>query len=300
MTGFKTKKAAREAGYHPASYWRVNRDGVRRCPKRNAVPVRVKGEAFFSESQCEEMFSETAGNRRGLKLLENAEPVDTIGWSPEGGGSVTFDIYRFSDFFEAKKRRQIPPKEVDPLLAIFTVNKAAKRYRDAAQSAYQQKEHGLSKANKYKKESLYQLKDKGIKYAHHNGLIDLVGRHGAFALYRGGGFCFHSYMIPKGANPDPVAGDSIEETFKIPSQSKAKTEPRLKDAVFTLETLADIEGFEVLPKLEFPEKEYHREPVDDSPDECPQCGHQDISIEINQRDYSERCECLGCGFIWRD
>ncbi len=88
---FRTKKAAREAGYRTAKNWQSG--WPRLTPRRDAQPVVVKGEAFFSEADCEEILSKTAAIKRGLKIKPDAVAVKTCYSSDYG----RYDVYRISD-----------------------------------------------------------------------------------------------------------------------------------------------------------------------------------------------------------
>jgi len=114
-----------------------------------------------------------------------------------------------------KGRRVQQPQVVDLLAAIFTVNRAAKRCRDAAQSLYQKSArgprrwrsspnlHGLAQARREQKETLYELKDCGIAVAF-NGT---------------------------------ATGQVVDEFLKVESKPKGRGEMRLKDAMHTLQKL---------------------------------------------------------------
>lgn len=100
---FKTKKAAREAGFQNTTDWRKLRRNAKLYtvpfalePRRDAEPTMVKGEAFYTMEQCEQLISRTAGRRRGLRLKPGAEPVTERGC--HFGTAVWFDLYRLSDF----------------------------------------------------------------------------------------------------------------------------------------------------------------------------------------------------------
>ena len=58
--------------------------------------------------------------------------------------------------------KTIPPTTIDLLLAVFTVNKSAKRYRNRARSNFSKGQHGFAGHARTTKEHLYALKDKGI------------------------------------------------------------------------------------------------------------------------------------------
>lgn len=235
---FQTKKAAREAGWKTEAEWmrRDYKTGRRQMiPKRDATPIIVKGEEFYSIHDCEKLCCITLARRSGLVPTDDAEP-EMYAYSYSHEACFHYPLYRESDFRPVRTVRKIPPVEIDLLLAIFTVNKSAKRYRDAARKAYEAWVFGFATAHRKKKESLYELKDKGISVAFRDGRLRFIGRQGSFAVYAGGGYCFHSLLVPEGQCSEP--GDTSD--IFIESAPKSSSEARLKDAVFTLSQLPKV------------------------------------------------------------
>ena len=147
----------------------------------------------------------------------------------------------------SRDRLDRPAEEVDLLLAIFTVNKTAKRYRDAASRHYQRRQHGFAGDASSKKHSLYRLKDLGIMSAHQLGRLSFLATHGNLAVYRGEGYCFHSYLLPADALPLENEASQSSPVF-IEATPKGGTEARLKDAKLTLTGLPNSEaGYRRLP-----------------------------------------------------
>lgn len=237
---FKTKKAARAAGLKLFSEWIVQPYLVPRCGE---VPYVVKGDEFFSKEQCEELLAQTAAGKRGLKLKTCARPITS-----KRGRSMQYKVYRLSDFEPKRVVKEVPAEKIDTLLATFTVNRATKRYRDAAASYYGQGLHGFAGYSRRTKEHLYRLKEAGISWAFKNSLLDFVGIHGSLALYRGSGYCFHSVLVPVEA---PIQELSDEQFFKE-AQPKECGEAKQKDAVHTLQQLPEPTGFRRLdpPRVE--------------------------------------------------
>lgn len=134
---FKTKKAAKEAGYRTGEQWQSFHHGCK-TPKRGATPVLVKGEEFYREQDCEEMLSATAAKKRGMRVRKNAVAVTEKRWERR-----TYPVFRISDCEPKQARQEIPPVDIDPLKAILAVNRAAKRYRDSSQSHYHNNQHGF-------------------------------------------------------------------------------------------------------------------------------------------------------------
>lgn len=234
----KTKKAARAAGYQTLDETLVGY----RIPRLCEQPLIVKSTEFWAEDQLEEVLSITAGRKRLLTLRRAAQPVAA---KFSRRYRFYFKVYRRSDFKAAVQRLPRAPVAVDLLKAIFTVNRSAKRYRDAASAHYSHRKHAFARAAKETKEALYELKDDGIATAYRLGRIAYVGLAGGLAVYRGEGYCFHSTLIPEGVELTEV--DASDPIF-VESKARTKDEPRLKDAVFTLEKLdPDFTGFDVLP-----------------------------------------------------
>lgn len=210
-------------------------------PKRSATPTVIKGEAFFTADQLEELVSATEAGRRGLRVPDHGEPVRSLTRRVgEGGGrSVTYFVFRVSDCVRKRQYRTIPPKRIDLLVAIFAVSKAAKRQRDAAEKQYNQNNYGFATLAKLTKKALYLLKDCGIAEAVKQGRLRFSGTHGRLAIYTGEGYCFHSTLLPIEAH----APAHDEPPVRQETAPRKSIEPRLKDAKFTLEMLPSPEGF---------------------------------------------------------
>jgi len=103
---------------------------------------------------------------------------------------------RERDKWQQRAERKLEPVAVDLLAAIVSVNRSAKRYRDAAQKCYALKKHGFARQGRVTKEELYALKDRGIAEAFRLGRITPVLRKGGLIEYRGEGYCFHSTLLP--------------------------------------------------------------------------------------------------------
>lgn len=232
----KTYKAAKNNGLKTAQQWVT--DFL--YPRRDAIGVHVKDRVFFEESECEEILSRSEAGRRGMRLKANEIPVGSK-HTQRFGRSLRYDVFRVSSFEQKPQRKEIPAQQIDLLLAIFTVNKSAKRYRDSAQSQYQHGNHGFAGHSRSTKEWLYDLKDAGIAQAFAEGLLQLEASHGGMAVYRGGGYCFHSFLVPEG-----VEYKASDDTFEKEASPKTAREARLKDAEFTLAQLSTPTAFERL------------------------------------------------------
>lgn len=245
---FPTKKAAKEAGYLTRSDWARHRGHGSHphphAPRRDAQPVVVKDEEFFHFSDCEKLVSRTEAKRRGLVVPSDLEPV-TYDLTPWGRSArKSFPLFRPSDcVVKVKRSRQVsPPAKIDLLLAIYTVNKAAKRRRDAAEHHYRRSRHGLAGLARRTKEELYALKDLGIVAAVQCGRINFVKFHGDWAYYQGEGYSFHSSLVPQGSGPAAAPPQSSEEVvIRVAATPKGRGEARLMDARYTLQEIDSSE-----------------------------------------------------------
>ena len=284
---FKTKKAAKAAGLRTQLKWSKRQqkaDGGYRppvIPRKSAVPIVVKGEEFFRFEDCEELVSRPEARRRGLSVPRNAHPAGLARYPVRMTGVAEYDLFRLSDCVPKRKVRQTPPTEVDILLAVFTVNRAAKRYRDAAQTHYRGRRHGLAQHAKRVKGTLYELKEDGIRFAYGEGRLQFVGPHANLAVYRGEGYCFHSCLVPEDV-PMPKGEELQEDALFVESAPRGTGEARLKDATSTLKGIyLDQMVFKRLPRPEFSretlpadveewreDREYEEECEEDDWDEC--------------------------------
>jgi hypothetical protein len=173
-------------------------------------------------------------------------------------GSVVRAAEQTEDWSKARDRRERAAarrdehRHVDLLAAIFTVNRAAKRQRDLAQTYYQRGMHGFAGSSKDRKQGYYELKDRGIVAAHGAGRLTCAFRHGGLYLWTGEGYSFHSTLKPEGAEvPELPLGDG-EEHFFVEAKPKGTKEPRLTDALRTLDGCAapDLSRYERAPSPE--------------------------------------------------
>jgi hypothetical protein len=183
---------------------------------------------------------ESGWTRNQIKHLGEADLVLRVGWGNR------YHWLRDRTAIKPPKRKAPTPIEVDVLAAIFTVNRAAKRYRDAAQSLYKKRAHGLSGYSKRRKEELYELKDAGIVHAYLAGHLQYCGVHGSLAIYRGEGYCFHSTLQPS-EHADAQSGMRDSAPFFVEAKPKGLSESRLIDALLTLSKLPlTMNGFNYL------------------------------------------------------
>jgi hypothetical protein len=135
-----------------------------------------------------------------------------------------------------KGERQVrPPERIDLLQSLHSVAQAAKRYRDAASAFHRSRDFKNATANRKRKEDCYALKDRGIVAAFRASRIEAVEVRGAFTHYRGEGYSFHSYMRPRFMILPELLPDAWP--LKVKARPTEAGEPRLKDAMHTLELL---------------------------------------------------------------
>ena len=159
-------------------------------------PLVVKGTEFYRRENCEAAGTPNWFRKEMHRRLKaGAQPM---GQRSSRYGTGPYDLYRLSDTEPMPPRRIIPPRRIDVLVAIWVVNRSAKRHRDAARVCYEKRAYQFATRHSQEKDSLYRLKDDGIRYAHSEGRLDYVGVHAGMAVYEGEGFCFHSPSFPEG------------------------------------------------------------------------------------------------------
>ena len=136
--------------------------------------------------QADDWHSRTKWQRRDRVVLPDQEPKEIRSW--EKG---EYPVYSIDQTRPKKRMNKIPPKEIDLLAAIFTVTRAAKRYRDAASASYQSRTYAFATAHKERKEECYRLKDRGIVAAYRAGRITATHTAGPLTEYHGEGYCYH-------------------------------------------------------------------------------------------------------------
>ena len=117
-------------------------------------------------------------------------------------------------------------------LATQIVNRSAKRYRDAATCCYSWGAFSLATVGRLHKESLYRLKDVGVRWLIDAGRLTCAARHGQMYLWGDGRFSFHSAVRPA---VEPAVREAAP--VWVEARMPEKTGMRLKDAVALLECL---------------------------------------------------------------
>lgn len=232
-----------EAKQQPATVLRLlKKYGIPHCKKSGRY--FVPREAIPEWKRHQEARSKTAWKDLGRSIKKGEEPLHWVS-GRVGNRQQKWAVYAED---QTKIRRRLKDRPAvalemtseNILIAMFTVNRSAKRYRDAATSCYRSRVHGFAGTNSTKKKELYELKEAGIIHAFKEGWLQAVEQHGSMCVYRGFGFCFHSPLFPRGIE----FADSGSEIF-VESKPKETSEIRLKDAIATLEQLGfSEEGFE--------------------------------------------------------
>jgi hypothetical protein len=136
----------------------------------------------------------------------------------------------------AREAQSIPVSPETVLLAVWSVNRAAKRRRDAAASSYEQHQHGFAGHHRCKKQEYYDLKDRGLAWLAHYNHIAATHRHGQLVSWSGCGYRFHSTLLP----PDIELPETDGSAVFIDAKPRISKELRLIDAVALLESLPSL------------------------------------------------------------
>lgn len=219
-------------------------------PIRCAMPVATYGRLgrpLYLRSDMERVQSRTAWRNDGRKTVPDASPAGWTSYHSGDGFTVAYDLYRISDTVPIVQRKQIPAvafpvtDSARLLQAVFTVNRSAKRHRDAAKRYYSSRCYTFASMSRYRKERMYQLKDAGVVHASRMGLVRPVLAIGLMTEYRSDRYCFHSYLRPIDM---PAGIHHADDTLYVKSKRASTGEMRVCDAVATLEQLGDdTDGF---------------------------------------------------------
>lgn len=209
------------------------------APVEGAKPVSQNQANFFFVSELETLQSDSAWRKQGRKVKQEEQPVRLLRRSVGGGRKIVeYGVFRESQTEPMRTVKVNPPLVLEDLrLAIFVINRSAKRYRDAAAKAYAAGNHQTARQMRVKKEELYVLKDAGIRHAIKTGMLIFEGQHGKLGLWTGGGFVFHSPLVPE----DYIARDSSEDKpILVEAKPRDAKLPRLCDAIQTLRAVPPV------------------------------------------------------------
>ncbi len=121
--------------------------------------------------------TKTQWGKEGMKLREDAEPAAYVYVK---GPNEHFELY-LQEAVEPKQKQRpaialaLTPENIGA--ALYEINKAAKRRRDSARNAYENRRHAMASTRKAEKEAFYQLKDDVIDKAAEMGIAKIVGYH---------------------------------------------------------------------------------------------------------------------------
>ena len=228
-----TKKAAKEAGLYTAEQWFKKY----RAPFPNEVPVTVKGDDYYWETQTEELFSKSRGKKDIGPLRTDAV---VIGVKQLPRRTVRFSVYRESDFqFREKVQRKISPaRNVALLDAIWTVTCTARKFEAAAIAADNKGTEAAQKRGRgflKRSQNLLDLVDAGIQMAINKEEVRHVGVRRRTHLYFGDGYLFRSQVSP----PKWLDQQTPISSKKASLAVDRKPLVRLMDAVYTLKQIHD-------------------------------------------------------------
>lgn len=243
-------------------------------------------EAMFDLPPWERALA-TAEDRR---FYEENGPKTTKQWSDEGfkpaygeqpwrivefrlglrRGTATAHFWRREQLVERKPRIIVAePVAATPeniAAAVFAVNRAAKRRRDAAASAYDAGTHGFAKQHSKEKSALYEQKDRGIAWLASEGHLQPAKIHGSLVVWGGLGYSFHSRLKPRGVELERDA----ENVFRAEAKPAASSHMRIVDAKALLAGLDDrTSRFDLLAGVEMkraPKPRRRRDEFDDEED----------------------------------
>ncbi len=149
--------------------------------RERAEKKRLEGVYRKWEDVQGNLKTKTQLGQLGLKLRKNQKPAAKIR-AYKLHKYVEYDLY---DINEAIPKKKVTKKEPVSLpltpeniaLALYTINKAAKRRRDGAENAYESGIRRLIKMHEKEKFKLYELKDRVMQKAIAEGAATFVGVH---------------------------------------------------------------------------------------------------------------------------
>jgi hypothetical protein len=131
-----------------------------------------------------------------------------------------------------------PPRTVPILLALWSLNRFAKRFRDASRVGFNEGNHEWARWYSSLKASIYPLKEQCLHYLLANGELEVNGHHrfkggisdGNWAeVLAGDGYQFHRPCPPPSPPPDDLV-----ELEGIEAKPVDATEATYRDALFTV------------------------------------------------------------------
>jgi hypothetical protein len=222
MGTYKTLKAAKADGFHKPKAWEYGGELLR---LKNHTLVRNPKEAV----------SRHKWSARGYRIKTGATPHANQSHHV-AGRTKKYPVYRDDQVIGKRRVTECPAVEIPILLAVWALNRSAKRYRDSGQSHYLHANHGLAGHAKNTKENYYDLKAQALEQLLTEGKLTVMG-YQLFGenkywteVLQGDGFTFHRPC----ARPSTQYRDcQVLET--IPAKERSAREPRVKDAIYTVE-----------------------------------------------------------------
>ena len=227
----KTKKAAKEAGFHTREEWFRKF----RTPLPSAKATIIKSAEYYSKNQTEELYSLTKGQKEIGPLREGS---DAVGVKRLPRRSVRYKVYRESDFiFEPKTPRNIrPPQSIDLIDAILKLYETAENFERTSKKANGKSSRRIKKSFRNRAMKLRELLDIGLKMAINQERVMLKGSRRGWHTYQIGDKAIKSRIKP----PDwfDTRVNEAKSRFAY-EQNRSNSKCRLVDAIFTVEKFAD-------------------------------------------------------------
>jgi len=160
---FKSLKAARAAGYHDL-----------RDEEYGGEQTQVEGRTLVRDPQV--AVSKTAWGERGFRVRRGETPHAEVSGTV-GGKNRSWFVYRDDQVEPKRVVRRLEPKRVPLLAAVWTINRTAKRFRDAATRHYRGGRHGFAGDASQRKEMLYARKGQALHHLMADGTLQHAGYH---------------------------------------------------------------------------------------------------------------------------
>jgi hypothetical protein len=226
ITQFASLKAAMAAGFRRP-----------RPHEYGGEQIDIKGRRLVRNAEI--AVSRTEWSRRGFYVVRGACP-HTTKRARVNGKTLSWDVFRSDQVRQRREHKVAEPNLLPLLLALWAVNRAAKRQRDAARKLHAARAFALASLAKERKKELYWLKSQALHFAILDGMLTVAGYHRFeydhwAEVLIGDGYSFHRPCKPP---PDTSSADS-KMLEQIDAKPRCVGEPRLLDAKYTLEKFLD-------------------------------------------------------------
>ena len=228
---FKTKKAAKEAGFYTKDEWFRKF----RVPLPSARPTVVKSAEYYSKSQTEELYSLTKGQKEIGPLRDGS---DAVGVKRLPRRSVRYKVYRESDFiFEPKTPKNIKPAQsIDLIAAILKLQDTAENFERTSKNAKGKSSRRIKRSFQNRAKKLRKLVDVGLKMAINQERVLLNSCRRGWYKYQIGDRTIKSRIMPPNWF-DTKVNETKSRLAREQDVSNSKC--RLVDAIFTVEEFAE-------------------------------------------------------------